>query len=220
MTKKERIEFCKYIMNDWCDPNDEDCFLPKNKNIQRAILANIQKECRFEPREENLNYSRTSNERIRKIFTSRVRHLSDNALNEIKKSPEQFANLVYGPATKIGQGLGNVNPGDGWKYRGRGFIQLTGRRNYKKFGDVLGFNLEENPDQLISDEKVSLIVAVLYVVYTLIDMYKVDQLLTMNQSEANIAVTQAVGGTRLNLKSGIGAEILAKVVDYSDDFDL
>lgn len=42
--------------------------------------------------------------------------------------------------------LGNVIPGDGARYHGRGFVQLTGRANYRKVGNVLGVALEENPD--------------------------------------------------------------------------
>lgn len=52
----------------------------------------------------------------------------------------------YEPSTKIGKVLGNTVPGDGWKFRGRGYVQLTGRANYKKAASNLGFDLIVTPD--------------------------------------------------------------------------
>lgn len=57
--------------------------------------------------------------------------------------------------------LGNTIPGDGYKYRGRGFIQLTGRANYRSYGAQLGLDLEGNPD-LASTIPVAVQVACLY----------------------------------------------------------
>lgn len=88
--------------------------------------------------EENLNY--TTPERIRAIFPSRVASLADAA--RLVRNPKALANCVY--AGKIGNG--DEASGDGWKYRGRGLKQLTGRSNYADAAAELGRPYVEQPD--------------------------------------------------------------------------
>ena len=69
----------------------------------------------------------------------------------------QFLREIWGPteAQKRYEGrldLGNTTVGDGKRFKGRGAIQLTGRKNYKIYGDQLGLPLETNPDLAASPE--------------------------------------------------------------------
>ncbi len=57
-----------------------------------------------------------------------------------------YFNKRYGPQTKVGKILGNTKPGDGALFHGRGYVQLTGRRNYTKAKNLTGVDLLTNPD--------------------------------------------------------------------------
>lgn len=56
----------------------------------------------------------------------------------------------YGASTSVGKKLGNTQPGDGYRFRGRGFIQLTGRDNYRRYGQRIGVDLLSDPDSAIT----------------------------------------------------------------------
>ncbi|SRR6266498_343668 len=91
---------------------------------------------------ENLNYSTA--ERLRAIFS--VFH-TVNAQEYVHR-PEKLANLVY--AHKNGNG--DVHSGDGWAYRGRGLIQVTGRANYTALCTALGKDIVDDPSYLETPE--------------------------------------------------------------------
>jgi predicted chitinase len=114
-----------------------------NPMVQAAILSTVGKESGFIPQNE-IGYGGTPNTRIRSKFTS-TKKLSNDKLDKLKSNDEDFFNYVYGPKG-AGPGLGNTQSGDGYKFRGRGFNQITGRSNYKRYG------YESNPDSLNSPE--------------------------------------------------------------------
>ena len=92
---------------------------------------------------ENLNYRAVT---LRKIFPKYFP--TDDLANAFAGKPEMIANRVY--ASRMGNG--DEASGDGFRYCGRGLIQLTGKSNYQSFADSLEMNVEDVPDYLSTFE--------------------------------------------------------------------
>jgi putative chitinase len=90
----------------------------------------------FKHTQENLNYSADG---LKKIFT---KYFPGNLAESYARNPEKIASKVYGSR----MGNGDESTKEGYKFRGRGFIQLTGKDNYDAFDKFVSENILENPD--------------------------------------------------------------------------
>jgi uncharacterized protein YfkK (UPF0435 family) len=121
-----------------------------SKSAQANMMANVEKESNFNPRNEEIP-------RAEKIFSmfgppgvkggqpengkNKVRFQTlQEAQDIVAAGPEAYFNKVYDGR------MGNTSPGDGYKYRGRGFIQITGKDMYNRVGKMIGEDLVGNPD--------------------------------------------------------------------------
>ncbi|MCU6671149.1 glycoside hydrolase family 19 protein [Enterobacteriaceae bacterium H4N4] len=95
---------------------------------------------------ENFNYSVDG---LKKTFGKRLTAYQCEMLGRVNGKQTahqpQIANLVYGDR------MGNNTQGDGWKYRGRGLLQITGRENYTKCGAALKLDLVSTPELLVQE---------------------------------------------------------------------
>jgi len=89
---------------------------------------------------ENLNYKP---ETLLKVFPNRIKTL-EQAQSLVAQGKEAIANAVYGNRAD----LGNTQPGDGFKYIGRGFLMITGRSNYTRYAAMIGQPLVDKPELL------------------------------------------------------------------------
>ncbi|MDE5422606.1 LysM peptidoglycan-binding domain-containing protein [Ancylomarina sp. DW003] len=96
----------------------------------------------FKYNSENLNYSEKA---LRAVFGKYFP--SDELAQAYARQPEKIANRVYANRMKNG----DEASGDGWKFRGRGLIQLTGRDNYTQCGFALKLDLINQPELLAND---------------------------------------------------------------------
>lgn len=112
-----------------------------------AFLAQCAHEsARFDTLVENLNYSAHG---LAQTWPGRFRDINGLPTTQaqlLHRKPEEIANTVY--AARLGNGA--YESGDGWRFRGRGLIQVTGRYNYRECGRSLGIDLEVAPESLES----------------------------------------------------------------------
>ena len=113
--------------------------------------------------QENLNYSADT---MAVVWANRFaemgadkKPIKENGKNKpnkfalaLHRKPEMIANVVY--SNRMGNGT--IESGEGWKYRGRGLKQLTGKDNYTRCGQALGIDLVSNPDMLFDPEYAAL----------------------------------------------------------------
>jgi len=101
---------------------------------------------------ENLNYGEKG---LNTTFPKYFKNAGRNAAEYVRK-PEKIANVVY--ANRMGND--DIASGDGWRYRGRGPIQLTGKANYEAFANEMCMNVLKNPDLVATDKNVAIMSAI------------------------------------------------------------
>jgi len=125
---------------------------------------------------ENLNYSAKA---LRSVFGKYFK--TKNQAEKYARQPEKIANRVY--ANRMGNG--NEASGDGWKYRGRGLIQLTGKKNYRAFAKWIGDGeIMDDPD----------LVASVYAVQSAVYYWERNKLNRLADKDDIDAVTKKING--------------------------
>lgn len=134
---------------------------------------------------ENLNYSA---DRLMKVWPKRFPTM--DVANVYAKNPEKLANYIY--ADRMGNG--NEASGEGWKFRGRGLIQLTGKTNYSSASKLVDFDFISNPDVVAQPE---------YAALTSASFWKSNGLNELadspDQENAFVAITKKINGGTVGL---------------------
>lgn len=132
------------VADDWADTfarvlNDTEWSSPDD--LPNFLGQVIHESARLTRLEENLFYSA---ERLVQVWPRRFPTLA--SAQPFARNPRALANKVYGGR------MGNTGPDDGWRYRGRGLIQITGRDNYALVEELTGIPVLADPDLLLEQE--------------------------------------------------------------------
>jgi len=157
------------------------------------FMAQIEHESGLKPISENLNYSA---ERLLVIFPKYF--ISNEDANRYARNPQKIANRVY--ANRMGNG--SETSGDGYKFRGRGFIQITGKDNYTMLSKDTRIDFLTNPDLLL-DEANSMISALWFW-----NKNKLNELADKNDI---VAITKRINGGTNGIEHR--KELLKKYLD-------
>lgn len=152
MLNKQQVE---NVLREFQLPTEVADFLIKEGFNKVSYLAHtisqmMHETGNFRRLNENLNYSEQG---LLNTFPTRVNR---EQAKRLARNPEAIANHVYGNR------YGNNEKGDGYKYRGRGYIQITFKDNYRFVSNLSGYDLVNNPDLLERDKKISFKVSVLW----------------------------------------------------------
>ena len=150
MKQTQLVQICPKIPHDRIDPLIQvmEANGINTPMRQAAFLAQCGHESSdFTKTQENLNYS---TERLLQVFPKYFKTKEEAA--RVAQNPETIANIVY--SNRMGNGASTT--GDGYKFRGRGYVQLTGRDNYTRFSAKMGVDAVAQPDYVASPEGAAL----------------------------------------------------------------
>lgn len=193
-----------------------------NPYTQIAILCVIGKESNFIPQTEK-SYSNTPNERIKKALPQ-LSNLDNKTLNDLKSDDEEFFNKAYG-------GIIGNSKSEGYKYRGRGFNQITGKSNYEAMNKLLNssgnldksIDIVNNPDQL-NDVDIAAEAAILFFLRgmsskQMLEKYKTNEINGFTSQDIALkAITNINAGLGNTITDSSSSLLAAK--KYLSDFKI
>ena len=209
---KELFPNCK-DPDGWVDAMNE--VFPKYEINTPERIASFIAQCGHESGgwrvfSENLNYSAKALDAIFGKYFKRAARDSE----PYHRQPEKIANVVY--ANRMDNG--DTDSGDGWKYRGRGPIQLTGKANYSSFAEDMDVDVVDNPDMVSEDKETALMSAIWY--------WNKNGLNRYADSGDIKTMTKRINGGYIGLEDRIshyehaievlGGEVLESVIDKSE----
>jgi putative chitinase len=130
--------------------------------------------------EENLNYKAES---LCKVWPS---HFNSEIANEYAHNPEKIASRAY--ANRMGNG--DEESKDGWMYRGRGFLQTTGKKGYEELSDATQIDFVSNPDAVATPEGACVSAAVYW------EKHRLNRFVDSNEF---VGLTKAINGGTIGL---------------------
>ena len=178
-----------------------------NAHAVAMACAQIQKECNFEPRSENMNYRSSTLQRVwpNRFGGAQGKRRAD-AL--VAGGPPAIANSVYGNR----MGNGPPETGDGFRYRGRGLIQITGTNNYKTYGGKAGVDIYNNAD-MANDPVVATKLAVAYLKSKSITWTSTDFNALGSQFKRAVGYAEPADGSNTASRIGLGKGFYQKIVN-------
>lgn len=166
-----------------------------------GVLGNIKVECNFKLQAENMYYTKA--ETLLKVFPSKFKNMSLAEIETYTKNPTKLGDLVY---KEFG----------GYRYRGRGYIQITGIANYKAYSEVLKLDLLNNPD-LALREDIAILIAIEYIKKTALSKYpSLNEIRDIN-TVVDI-ITKSIQGFGKNYTTGFLKEHLEKKREYAKKY--
>ena len=169
-----------------------------SNEVIAGVLGNIKAECNFELKAENMYYSKA--ETLMKTFPSKFKHMSTREIETYTKNPQKLGDYVYKDQL-------------GFKYRGRGYFQLTGIANYKAYSEYLKLDLVNNPD-LALREDIAILIVIEFIKHTAFKYVpKLNEIEDINYV-ADI-ITKSVQGYGKNYNVGFLKEHLEKKRNYA-----